>query len=88
MKRFEILRKAVEQAETVHSMMMQKAEQEESQIQPQQRAALLERRAALIEEVKTKNQKVKLLIDHLRELHRDILILMGSYYKPLSSQGR
>lgn len=86
--RFETIRKAVEQAVSVHDALVQKAQQEEDRVQPQERTALMERRAALIEEVRTKNEKVKLLIDHLRELHRDILILVSSYYKPLSSQAR
>lgn len=52
-----------------------------------EREALLAKRDALRKEVAEKNVKVKILIDELRELHRDIVVLLASY-KSMKPQTR
>lgn len=86
--RFQSLRNAVEKAVSAHNSMVQKAEKEESDVSTQERIALVEKRNILVEEVRIKNEKIKILIDQLRELHRDIVILLASYYKARTNQGR
>lgn len=86
--RFEALRKAVDAAVGLHTQRVEKAEKEEKEVSAEERQQLVEKRAQLIEEVRSKNEKVKILIDHLRELHRDIVALLAAYIKPLNSYGR
>lgn len=86
--RFDALRKAVDAAVGLQTQRVEKAEKEEKEMSPEERQLLVERRAQLVEEVRSKNEKIKILIDHLRELHRDIVALRAGYIKPLTSQGR
>lgn len=86
--RFDALRKAVGAAVGFHKQRVEKAEAEEKDVSAEDRQQLLDRRAQLIDEVRAKNKKIKILIDHLRELHRDILALPTPYKKPHSSQAR
>ncbi len=53
--------------------------EEEDSVLSAEREALVRRRDKLVNEVKHKNAKVKLLIDDLRELHRDIAVLLSVF---------
>lgn len=88
MAKFQELRKNVEHAVSMHSRFVSNGEKREESVSPDERTALTERRAALVAEVQNKNEKVKLLIDQLRDLHRDIVMLLSGYYKPVSTQPR
>lgn len=77
LERFEKLHKAVEQATTLYGARVDEMKKEEEAVGEEERAALVERRSLLIEEVHAKNHRIKVLIDHLRELHRDIVVMAG-----------
>lgn len=67
------LRNAVNAVTQLHNEAVLQAQKQEDAVPPQERAALEARRAALIDEVHVKNERMKLLIDNLRELYRDSL---------------
>ncbi|CAN8065669.1 unnamed protein product [Agarophyton chilense] len=80
MLRFESLRAAVANTVAVHTAIVAAAERDETLLTAAQRAALIEQKRCLVEEVRVKNDKIKLLIDQLRHLHRDITVLVSTYY--------
>lgn len=88
MPSFDGLRKAVGAAAELNAKRMEEAKQMESQVSEEEKQALVERRAQLVEQVAAKNKKVKILIDHLRELHRDIVALLAPYKKQHATQPR
>lgn len=65
------------------------AMEQENAVSDDQRNALSSKRAELVEEVRIKNEKVKSLIDQLRELYRDALVFrnIASAYSKTSSSG-
>lgn len=67
------LRNAVNAAVRLHHEELVRAQKEDESVPPQERAALEARRAALIEQVGSKNHRMKLIIDQLRVLYRDSL---------------
>ena len=88
MARFDTLRKAVDTAVSLHMANKAVSVKEESEVPAEDRHALEERRKTLVVEVRAKNERLKILIDHLRDLHRDIVVLLGNYYKPFTTAGR
>lgn len=86
--RFETLRAAVQQATVLHANKMGELERAEKVVGEEERKALTERKAALVEEVRGKNKKIKVLIDHLRVLHRDIVVMLAWYFKHYSPHNR
>lgn len=88
--RIEVLRGAVDIAVGLNKARTEAAVKAEAQVSADEKNSLMERRAALVDEVRAKNERVKILIDHLRELHRDIVVLVGAYYvkRGPSSQSR
>lgn len=88
LERFDTLRKAVEQATTLYGARVEEVKKEEEAVKEEERVELVERKAQLIEEVRAKNRRIKVLVDHLRELHRDILVLLACYWKPVGPQNR
>lgn len=67
------LRAAVRTAVRLHAARLAAARQGEDAVSQVERAALVARHAALVDEVRTKNERVKVMIDHLRQLYRDSL---------------
>lgn len=76
------LRVAVNTAVCLHDAQLAEAQKQEDAVSDQERASLSSKRAALIEEVRAKNERMKLLIDQLRELYRAALTFRnnGSVY--------
>ncbi len=87
MQRIKLLKDAVDAATEAGANRERAARAQEDTVLPAEREALVRRRDELMNEVKQKNVKVKILIDDLRELHRDVAILQSMYY-PLSAQDR
>lgn len=87
MQRVEKLRVAVDTATAAGAKREAAAQTREESVLPAEREALTRRRDELMEQVKEKNGKVKLLIDDLRELHRDIAVFQ-SLYRPVPPQQR
>lgn len=87
MQRVEKLRVAVDAATSAGTSREQAAQAREENVLPAEREALTRRRDELMEQVKEKNGKVKILIDDLRELHRDIAVFQ-SLYRPVPPQQR
>lgn len=67
------LRVAVNTAVRLHDAQLAEVQKQEDAVSDRERASLSSKRAALIEEVRAKNEKTKLLIDQLRELYRAAL---------------
>lgn len=88
LERFDTLRQAVEQATTLYGARMEEMKKEEQGVGEDERVELVERKAQLIEEVQAKNRRIKVLVDHLRELHRDIVVMLACYWKPFTPQNR
>ncbi|KAI0561104.1 hypothetical protein FGB62_93g016 [Gracilaria domingensis] len=80
MKRFDSLRTAVANAVSMHAAIVATAQQEEALVTSQQRAALVEQKRSLVEDIRAKNDKIKLLIDQLRDVHRDITVLVSTFF--------
>lgn len=79
LKRVDALKDAVDEATRAGESRVQAAVEEEDSVLSAEREALVRRRDKLMNEVKQKNTKVKLLIDDLRELHRDIAVLLSVF---------
>lgn len=88
LQRLSALRAAVQVAVAARQQMVAQAERDEQAVSAEDRSALEERHSMLVMEVHMKDEKIKILIDQLRELHRDIVILLASYFKHLSAQRR
>lgn len=78
LERVDALRTAVHTAVKVHAAVTASAAAADAAVSPTHRAALESRRAALVEEVRVKNDRIALLIDHLRNLHRDSLSFLST----------
>lgn len=88
MARFDKLRASVELATSLHKQKVSRMKQEEAKVTDAEKAQLVEKRKALIEEVTLKNNKIRILIDHLRDLHKDIVLCLNSYFKPIQTQNK
>lgn len=62
----------------LHNNAIKQAREQDDAVSPQERFALQARREALINEVQSKNDRMKLLIDQLRELYRDSLTIRNN----------
>lgn len=67
------LRAAVNTSVRLYDAAVAEAQREEGLVSSEERAALMARRSTLKREVHVKNQRMKVLIDQLRELHRDTI---------------
>lgn len=86
--RFEALRTAVQHATVLHANKMGELESAEKLVGEEERKSLRDRKAALVNEVRGKNKRIKVLIDHLRELHRDIVVMLACYFKHYTPHNR
>lgn len=62
----------------LHNNAITQAREQDDAVPPQERFALQARRESLINEVQSKNDRMKLLIDQLRELYRDSLTIRNN----------
>lgn len=85
--RVETLKEAVDAATRAAEHCQRPMQPQEDVVLAAEHEALVRRRDTLMNEVSQKNVKVKILIDDLRELHRDIAVLI-SVFNSMKSQQR